>query len=216
MPELNEGATVQEIREAYEAEKTQCVMRCFGPAQEAMGQKLLPLSPETRKNMNQKSLANVAYAEAENYARGLRDEIKAKYLELDAEMKVAINARAQIIEQELLAPKQFNPTDLIAAAQMSEDALLSAVEIADDLGDAGEDSLLLLFKVARESDVDSVIGRVMTLREDIAELMTELAEAEAVPELNPDDAFETYAQEAPSGRAILGAEPNAVQVASRL
>src|SRR5215212_6090813 len=124
MPDLREGATVHEIREAYEAEKTQLVLRCFDIALESAGNVQLPLSPETKSRMNQDVLEKTFYAEAENYARGLRDSIKEQYLTLDAEMKVALNARAQIIESELLAPKQFNPSDLIAATQMSEDAML--------------------------------------------------------------------------------------------
>src|SRR5215213_8530102 len=167
MPDLRDGATVQEIREVYEAEKTQLVLRCFDIALEAAGNVQLPLSEATKSRMNKAALEQTFFAEAENYARGLRDELREKYLELDAEMWTAIAARAAIIESELLAPKEFNPSDLIAACQMSEDAMLSAIEIADDLDEAGEDTLLLLFKAARENDQDAAIGRVMALREDI-------------------------------------------------
>jgi len=216
MPELHVGATLFEIREAYEAEKTAHIMRCFDIAIEAAGNVQLPLSQETKNRMNGEVLRKTFYAEAENYARGLREEIKEKYLTLDAEMWAAIGARAAIIESELLAPSELNPSDLIAAAQMPEAALLSAIEIADDLDDAGEDTLLLLFKVARENDIDSAIGRVMSLREDISDLMAELAEAQQAPSLNADLAFETFAKDAPSGPEILSARESAVNIASKL
>ena len=216
MPDLRQGATVTEIREAYEAEKTKLVTRCFTIAQEAAQQTTVPLSPVTKKSLDGRSLANVAYAEAENYARGLRDSIKEEYLSLDAEMKVAINLRAQLIESELLMPEVLDPADLIAASQMSADAMSTAVEVALDAGEPAESALLLLFKVARENDMDGIVAKVMTHREDISDLMVELAEADAVPELDPDTAFETYAAEAPSGPEILGAQPRAVNVAGRL
>src|SRR5215217_7763759 len=104
MDDLRQGATVPEIREYYEGLKTKLVMRCFDIALESAGNVQLPLSPETKSRMNKDVLEKTFFAEAESYARGLRDSIKEEYLSLDAEMKVALNARAQIIESELLAP----------------------------------------------------------------------------------------------------------------
>ena len=104
---------------------------------------------------------------------------------------------------------------MIAAASMSEDALLSAIEIALDLGDPAKDTLLLLFKTARENDQDQAIARVMTAREDIGDLMGELAEAQQTPELEADLAFETFAADAPSGRDVLGARQHDLNLVGR-
>src|SRR5215211_4601615 len=146
MPDLREGATVQEIKASYEAEKTQCVLDSFEIVGRAAREATSSVSEGARRAMSQQNLEATYMAEAYNLANGIRDELKTKYELLDAEMRVAINARAAIIEQELLAPKEFNPSDLIAACQMGEDAMLSAVEIADDLDEAGEDTLLLLLR----------------------------------------------------------------------
>src|SRR5215211_2039244 len=146
MPELNVGATVQEIKASYEREKTQCVLDSFEIVGKAAREATSSVSEGAKSRMSQQNLEATYMAEAYNLANGIRDELKTPYELLDAEMRAAINARAAIIEAELLAPKEFNPSDLIAACQMNEGAMLSAVEISDDLDEAGEDTLLLLFK----------------------------------------------------------------------
>jgi len=96
-----------------------------------------------------------------------------------------------------LSPKEASAQDLLAAASATPEQLKNALDAALRLGDAGEDSALLFFQVARQKDFDDLVAWATDLREDWAELYVDILEGTNQPDVDPGDRFELLASKSP-------------------
>ncbi|MDP8951024.1 MAG: hypothetical protein M3N18_02100 [Actinomycetota bacterium] len=84
------------------------------------------------------------------------------------------------------------------------DVLLSqALDAALRLGERGEQSALLFFRIARQKDFDDVVAHAIDLREDWQEAYVDILEGSEQPDVDPGDRFETLAGKPPSRQDIL-------------
>jgi hypothetical protein len=195
--------TVMEIREQWEGEKTKLLTETFDFAAKA-GRVDVNMPAATKERLSPKEYNAVRTAEAGAFIEEERQKLKAKYVELDAEMLAAIEARTEEIEAEL-APKNASFQDFSAAATASEEALIAAMDLA--LASADKDAALVALAAARRRDLEAVVAHAIDMREDWAGLLAELTMAQNLPELDPGDVFETFAQKAPSEAEIARARP---------
>jgi hypothetical protein len=195
--------TVMQIREQYEGEKTKLLTQTFDFAAKA-GAVEVDMPAATKERRSPKEYSAVRVAEVGARIEEERQKLKAKYVELDAEMLAAIEARTEEIEAEL-APKNATFQDFAAAATAPSEALIAAMDLALASGD--EDAALVALAAARRRDLEDVVGHAIDMREDWAGLIAELTTAQNLPELDPGDVFETFAEKAPAKADIVRARP---------
>jgi hypothetical protein len=196
--------TVNEIKVHYGSEQAKLLNALFDLPAEA--QRLdISMSNEVRESLGPKEFNAVRAAEAGVWLEGERARIKSAYIELDLELRAALEVRLEQVEL-LLSPKNASFRDYAAAASSSPEALIVALDMALDGGD--EDAALLAFAAGRRRDIEEVTSHAITVNEEWGELYAELAEAASDLALDPGDRFETLAPAPPSKFDILHAPQN--------
>jgi hypothetical protein len=160
------------------------------------------MSYEVKESLGPKDFNRLRAAEAGVWLEGERERLKARYLELELELRAAIEVRIEEIEREL-APKNVGFRDFAAAAEASPETLIVALDMALDGGD--EDAALLAFQAGRRRELDEVTSHAITVNEEWGELYAELSEAANDLGLDPGDRWETLAPPAPTKYDILHA-----------
>jgi hypothetical protein len=206
--------TIMEIRQSYEDEKVRLLTALYNLATDAIihAEKV---EIGLRDRLSQGEVNNLLAIEGERWAEGERLRVKTEYERLDIEMRAAIEVRVKQVEK-LLAPKNVTADEIIRASALNEESLIGAVDTAVQLGDVGEDTILLLFQVARQKEFELAIAHIASIREDLGELHAELVEADSVPSLEPDEAFEQFAQPAPTKQQILGGRQSDLAIYDRM
>jgi len=153
-------ATVNEIKVHYGNLQAEILTESFDLGAVAQ-QHELAMPDEVTAQLSPREADGVRAAQAYNATVEERERLKARYLELDAELRAAVEARAAQVE-DILAPENISFTDLSTAASMTEEQLLATLEMALRVGD--ENAALLAFQAARERDLDTVIARAVTLK----------------------------------------------------
>jgi hypothetical protein len=192
--------TAFEIKEHYEGLKTKLLTQTFDLRAEA-GEVDVSVDGGVRDRLSAREFAGTQAAEAANAVDEMRNGMKAEYEELDLEMRAALEARGEVIEEQL-RPQNASFADLVAAADANTDALKTAFDVA------GEDGQKVALAVARERDNEELFAHIVSHREDWADLLAELEIISSEPEFPADEAFEQFAQPAPSKPEILGARPS--------
>src|SRR5215207_1729996 len=114
-------------------------------------------------NVGRDAKESVFMAEGEALARGYRDEIKAKVLELELERAHALTHLAEEIESEI-APVGATPTDIITASSLSEERLIQAADACAAMPEAQSDlTLKVLLASARAQGYDQAMWHVAAL-----------------------------------------------------
>ncbi len=193
--------TINEIKREYGDEQAKLLTELFDLPGRAR-QLDISLSATTQEKMVRKELTAVKAAEAAIFLEGERARMKTRYIELDLELRAALEVRLEVIEEEL-SPKNVGFRDFAAAAEASPETLIAAMDMALDGGD--EDAALLAFQAGRRRDLDEVVAHAITVNEAWGELYAELSEAANDLGLDPGDRFETLAPPAPSKYDILHA-----------
>jgi hypothetical protein len=204
--------TVNEIRRHYGDLQAAILTESFDLGTKAQ-QVDVDLPGPAKANLNPAEINNIRAAQAYAFTVEERERLKARYLEIDAELRAAVEARAAEVE-DILSPEGVSFTDLSTAATAPEDALMNALEMA--LSTGNENAALLAFQAARERDLDAVISRAITLREDWADLYEELIEAQQEPEFPADDRFEQLAQDGPTKADILAAPQSDINISGMM
>jgi hypothetical protein len=204
--------TVTEIKEHYEGEKSNLLTETFDLAAKAR-QVDISMAATVKERLGPKDFNAVKAAEGEVWAEDERQRLKTKYVELDLEMRAAIEERAAEVEREL-SPKSVSADDLLSASKASPESLISMMDLALDAG--LEDAALLAFAAGRQRDFDDVVAHAIDAREDWADLYSELAQAAQDPDLDPGDRFELFAQPAPQKQNLLGAPQRDINLYGQL
>ena len=201
-----EKVTVMSIRENYENEKTKLLTETFNLLAIARDATAFVQGVDDNQ-IPVEALQAIRVAAGEQAASERRQQLKERYVELEAEMLAAVEARVARIEEQL-APKNASFQDYAAAASASEDALIAAMDLAVSSGD--EDAALVAFAAARQRDLERAVAHAIDIREDWEELYAELSMAENDPEIDPGDRFEMFAQDLPTRQQILtrGGQPD--------
>jgi hypothetical protein len=186
-----------EIREHYEGIKSGLLLKTFDLA--AAGKGADPgVSSEVRGQLSERDLAALQAAQGVIDAETERQRLKDAYVEAELELRAALEQRGEAIEEEL-RPKGASFADLAAAADATTEALKTAFSVADENGQR------IALAVARERNNDELISYIADRREDWSALLAELEVIAAEPEFAAPDAFETFAEPAPSRGKILTA-----------
>jgi predicted nuclease with TOPRIM domain len=191
--------TVNEIKREYGSEQAKLLNELFDLPAKAQGLDI-SMSNEVKESLGRKEFDAVRAAEAAVWAESERETLKTKYLELDLELRAAIEVRIAEIEEEL-SPKNASFRDFAAAAAASPGTLLAAMDLALASGD--EDAALLSFAAGMQRDIEEVISHGLTLRDDWAGLYSELTEASSDLGIDAADKWETLAPPPPTKFDIL-------------
>ncbi len=200
--------SIIEIKTSYGEQQAALLNSLFGLTLKAK-QVDASMPARARESLNERDYAMVRAAEGEAWAKEERERVKAQYVELDLELRAAIEIRREEIEREL-SPENAQFADLVAAAGAAPEALIAAMDMALSAGD--EDAALVAFSAARQRDLQEVVAHALDIREDWADLYAELAEAENDKELDPGDRFEMFAQKAPSKETLFGGPPSDINL----
>ena len=193
--------TINEIKVHYGEEQAKLLNALFDLPAKAQ-QLDVSMSNEVKESLGRKEFDAVRAAEAAIFAEGERARLKTRYIELDLELRSAIEVRLEELELEL-SPKNASFRDFAAAAEASGETLITAMDMALDTGE--EDAALLAFQAGRRRDLDEVVAHAITVNEEWADLYTELAEAANDLGLDPGDRWETLAPPAPTKYDLLNA-----------
>jgi hypothetical protein len=203
--------TIQEIKRDYGEQQTRLINECFELAASAQMAES-ELSAATMDELGRDDVLRIRAVEGAKWAESDRQRIKTKYLELDLELRAAVDIRVEQIEL-ALSPKNVSFTDLAAAATASPETLKATMSMALDGGD--EDSALLAFQAGRQRDLDDVVAHAVDVNEAWGDLYGELMDAANDPELDPGDRFEMFAAKSPS-RYDLYNKPNDINRAGMM
>jgi len=192
-------ATIQEIKRSYGEEQAKLLTYSFDISV-AAGAIQLDIDEAVGKQANPRSLVDIQAAQGAVWGAEERQMTKDKYMELDLELRQAIEIRLEQIEEEL-RPKNATFADYAAAASVPEEALRAGLDMALSAGD--EDAALVALSAARQRDLEQVVAHAITLREDWADLFGELAEADTDSiDMEAGDKFELFAQKTPTAQDI--------------
>ncbi len=196
--------TIRDIKTHYGEEQARLLNELFGLP--ARAQQLdISMSATTLERLGPKELNAVKAAEGSAFAEAERARLKTAYIELDLELRAALEVRIEEISEEL-SPKNASFRDYAAAAEASPEALLVAMDLALASGD--EDAALLAFAAGMQRDLEAVTSHAITVNEAWAELYAELTEAANDLGLDAASRFETLAPAPPSKFDILHAPQN--------
>jgi hypothetical protein len=196
--------TIREIKTSYGEAQAALLNELFGLPGKA--QKVdVSMSNATKESLGARDFDRVRAAEALVWAESERERLKTRYIELDLELRAALEVRLEEISEEL-SPKNASFRDFAAAAEASGETLIVAMDLALSAGD--KDAALLSFAAGMQRDLEEVVSHGLTLRDDWAGLYGELTEGANALALDPGDRFETLAPPALSKNDILAGPQN--------
>ncbi len=198
------ASKVLQLKEEYGEELTKLLNESFtirASAQEYEGQ----FSKAVADRMGPQELDRIRAAQAAAWADEEMDRVRTKYVELELELRVAIDEARLAAEQEL-APTGVSSESILLTTRMSEQELVDAMDAASGLGDIGRETVKLCLAMARKKDgFDLAIERALALLPDLRDAYddTLLAAEEPSPNDEPGEGGEQFAADAPTAETIL-------------
>ncbi len=198
------ASKVLELKRQYGEEMTRLLNESFeirASAQEHEGQ----FSKEVADRMGPQEADRVRAAEAANWADAQMDKIRSKYVELELELRTAIDEALLLAEQEL-APRDVSTEAVLMTTRMSEEELIAAMDSASGLGPVGVETVKLCLAMARKKDgFDLAIDHALALLPDLRDAYDDVVLAAQEPDVNdePGEKFDIYAADSPSPEDIL-------------
>jgi hypothetical protein len=192
---------VLELRTFYGEEQAKLLTELFdlpGKAQRVD----VSMSSATKESLGPKDFNRVRAAEGAVFAESERQRVKAAYEQLDLEMRAAVEEAVEEAERRL-SPTDAPSTDILAAVAATPEQLMAALDAALQLGEAGEDTALLFFQVARQRDLSEVVAHAVDMREDWSEIYEDILEGSAQPSVDPADRFEMLAPKSVTKQDLL-------------
>ncbi len=198
------ASKVLQLKEEYGEELTKLLNESFeirASAQHHEGQ----WSPELQEKLGPNEANRLRASEASVWADAQMDRVRSKYVELELELRVAIDEALLAAEQEL-APQDVSTEGILLATKMNEEELIDSMDAAAGLGDVGVETIKLCLAMARKKEnFDLAIDHALALLPDLRDAYddTILAAQEPDPNDEPGEKFDTYAADSPSPADIL-------------
>jgi|GEM_PF-4731183 hypothetical protein len=198
------ASKVLQLKEEYGEELTKLLNQSFevrASAQHFEG----AMSPELEERLGRQESDKVRAAEAANWADAEMDRVRSRYVELELELRVAIDEALLAAEQEL-APQDVSTEGILLATKMSEQELIDAMDSASGLGAVGRETVKLCLSMARKKDgFDLAIDHALALLPDLRDSYDDVVLAAQEPDVNdaPGEKFDTYAADSPSPTDLL-------------
>jgi len=199
------ASKVLRLKEEYGEELTKLLNQSFeirASAQHFEG----AMSPELEGRLGRQESDKVRAAEAANWADAEMDKVRTKYVELELELRTAIDEANLAAEQEL-APRNVSTEAVLLTTKMSEQELIDSMDAASGLGDVGVETVKLCLAMARKKDgYDLAIAHALELLPDLRDAYddTLLAAEEPDPNDAPGEKWEQFAADSPTPQDILG------------
>ncbi len=192
-------ATIMQLKERLGEDTTRLLNESFALA--ARSQEVdISMRAETLERLGDRRTDQIRGAERAAWVTDERLVLKASYEVLWADYYEQRDERVAEVER-LLAPKSAATQLLLDAVRATPEELLNMVDIALDTED--EDGVLLALKVGRQRDREDVVARVITVREDLADLYAELLLVAGEPAIDVADRFELLAAAVPTESSLL-------------
>jgi len=163
------------------------------------------MSKELEERMGPQEADRVRAAEAANWADGEMNKIRSRFVELELELRVAIDEANLAAEQEL-APQDVTTEAVLLATKMKEEELIDSMDAASGLGPVGVETVKLCLAMARKKDgFDLAIDHALALLPDLRDAYDDTLLAAEEPDVNdaPTDKWEMFAADSPSAEDIL-------------
>jgi hypothetical protein len=198
------ASKVLELKKQYGEELTRLLNESFeirASAQEYEGQ----FSKAVADRMGPQELDRIRAAQAAEWADGEMDRVRSRYVELELELRVAIDEANLAAEREL-APTDVTTEAVLLATKMKEEELVDSMDAAAGLGDVGVETVKLCLSMARRKEgYDMAIERALALLPDLRDAYddTLLAAEEPSPNDEPGEGWEQFAADAPTAETIL-------------
>jgi len=199
------ASKVLQLKEAYGEQLTRLLNESFeirASAQEFEGQ----FSSAVAERLGPQELDRIRAAQAADWADGEMDRIRTKYVELELELRTAIDEALLAAEQEL-APTDVTTESVLLATKMNEEELVDGMDAASGLGDVGVETIKLLLSAARRKEnFDLAVDHALELLPDLKDAYDDvvLAAQEPDPTDEPGEKFDMFAADSPSPADILG------------
>jgi hypothetical protein len=163
------------------------------------------MSKELEERMGPQEADRVRAAEAAEWANSQMNLTRSKYVELELELRVAIDEALQAAEREL-APTDVTTEAVLLTTKMSEQDLIDSMDAAAGLGDVGVETIKLCLSMARRKDgYDLAIAHGLELLPDLQDAYEDvvLAAEELDPNDEPGEKWEQFAAASPSPADLL-------------
>jgi hypothetical protein len=198
------ASKVLELKRQYGEELTRLLNESFEIRASAQHHESA-MSKELEERMGRQESDRVRAAEAAIWADQRMDEVRTKYVELELELRVAIDEANLAAEQEL-APRNVSTESVLLTTKMSEQELIDSMDAASGLGDVGRETVKLCMAMARKKEnFDLAIAHGLELLPDLRDAYddTLLAAEEPDPNDSPGEKWEMFAADSPSAEDIL-------------
>ncbi len=198
------ASKVLELKQQYGEELTRLLNESFeirASAQHYEGQ----FSSAVAERLAPQELDRIRAAQSAEWADAQMDRVRTKYVELELELRVAIDEALLAAEQEL-APTDVSTESVLLATRMSESEIMESMGAASGLGDVGVETIKLLLSAARRKEnFDLAIAHALELLPDLRDAYddTLLAAEEPDPNDEPGEKWEMFAADSPSAEDIL-------------
>ncbi len=198
------ASKILRLKEEYGSELTKLLNTSFeirASAQEYEGQ----FSKAVADRMGPQELDRIRAAQAADWADEQMNKTRTKYVELELELRVAIDEANLAAEQEL-APTDVSTEAVLLATRMSESEIMESMDAAAGLGEVGVQTIKLLLSTARRKEnFDLAIAHGLELLPDLRDAYddTLLAAEEPDPNDSPGEKWEMFAADSPSAEDIL-------------
>jgi hypothetical protein len=198
------ASKVLELKRQYGESLTRLLNESFeirASAQEYEGQ----FSKAVAERLGPQEMDRIRAAQAAEWADGEMDRVRSKYLELELELRTAIDEALLAAEQEL-APTDVTTESVLLATKMSEQDLIDSMDAASGLGEVGVQTIKLLLSAARRKEnFDLAIAHALELLPDLRDAYDDTILAAEEPDVNdePGEKWEMFAAASPSPADLL-------------
>jgi len=163
----------------------------------------ISMDNSVQERIGKSALNQVKQATGELLARDRIEACKARWIELELEEAAACAALAEHAN-EVISPKNATVAEILQAATMTPDQILTASEVARSMGDAGEDALLVLLRSCIERELDQEAWHLAAMNEEWEQALTVIGEASQLPdEPDPDEIAARFDSMAPDSAVQL-------------
>jgi hypothetical protein len=199
------ASKILELKQDYGEQLTKLLNESFvirASAQEHEGQ----FSSAVAERLGPQELDRIRAAQAADWADSQMDRVRSKYVELELELRTAID-EALLAAEEELAPRGVSTEAVLLTTKMSEQDLIDAMDSAAGLGDVGVETIKLCLAMARKKDgFDMAIDHALALLPDLKDAYDDVVLAAQEPDPNdePGEKFDMFAADSPTPADILG------------